>query len=663
MALSLESFTGELRINKDGEDVAILTFSGSLVLLGGGVVEFPDPGGLAPFSTAAPAVTGIPQVGETLTTTTGTWDNNPTSYTYQWQRDGSNIASATATTYVLQAADSGTQVRCSVTATNGFGSTVAQSNAVSVSGAGADVTTVFGALTAAGAGGVPVTGASISSGDASGHWQISGGLISPSAAGDTANLNLGPYSLVLNNAQTVAITVLANGYSVATQAELTAAISAAASQTTTDNIIEGRSGLVIGSYGTDYTPAATNKSGTLTDANSGSYTANNNGYNRTNVATLSGGSTTIRAETGGTITFRGRVRPTSKGPWRFSTGCLFENFGGGSQPIYTALYFDSTAVVAIIEGTTFTPATPEPAGNGNVFDGIRLFKADTVIIQDNRFNQYQSCVKISAGNRISVRRNTFRPGGDCITIRNTVAANMTGTLIRLEVNDNNAYEGSTHASYNSFHADFLQFGQPSDQVDISFYAGWNYFYAEPDVAGGGNRRSQFFFNDDSPASVTTVGEASNNFAAITSLNGLTAWNTPAGAVGDPKNGLVFQCNTLVRNAEGEGNPLQQSPPKITISSGGTVASWYNVVVGYSGGTPDDEIGNVLGLDEDVAPGSVGSYSDAFDGPFTLGTWGYKPTAKDYSSPANFRTWIEATWTPKAGGVAVGAGFTRARTVL
>lgn len=90
-----------------------------------------------------------------------------------------------------------------------------------------DVVTSFGALTAAGAGGVSVTGTSISSGDASGHWQISGGKISPSSTGDTANLSGGPYLLVLDNGQQVYITIDADTYTAATVAEMNAAISAA----------------------------------------------------------------------------------------------------------------------------------------------------------------------------------------------------------------------------------------------------------------------------------------------------------------------------------------------------------------------------------------------------------------------------------------------------
>jgi hypothetical protein len=81
----------------------------------------------------APAVTGTTTVGQTLSTTDGTWAGGPT-ITYQWQRDGhgdgvaANIGSATANTYVSVDADNVCKVRCAVTATNASGSTVAYSN-------------------------------------------------------------------------------------------------------------------------------------------------------------------------------------------------------------------------------------------------------------------------------------------------------------------------------------------------------------------------------------------------------------------------------------------------------------------------------------------------------------------------------------------------------
>ena len=36
-------------------------------------------------NSALPAITGVAQQGQTLTASTGTWSNSPTSYTYQWE--------------------------------------------------------------------------------------------------------------------------------------------------------------------------------------------------------------------------------------------------------------------------------------------------------------------------------------------------------------------------------------------------------------------------------------------------------------------------------------------------------------------------------------------------------------------------------------------------
>lgn len=74
-----------------------------------------------PVNTVLPTISGTEQVGEVLSSTTGTWTNSPTSYAYQWQRDGTNISGATGTTYILVEADEGANIRVSVTATNAGG--------------------------------------------------------------------------------------------------------------------------------------------------------------------------------------------------------------------------------------------------------------------------------------------------------------------------------------------------------------------------------------------------------------------------------------------------------------------------------------------------------------------------------------------------------------
>lgn len=74
-----------------------------------------------PVNTVAPVISGTPEVGQTLTCTTGTWTESPTSYAYQWKEDGTNISGATSSTYVLQSAELGGSITCAVTATNSYG--------------------------------------------------------------------------------------------------------------------------------------------------------------------------------------------------------------------------------------------------------------------------------------------------------------------------------------------------------------------------------------------------------------------------------------------------------------------------------------------------------------------------------------------------------------
>lgn len=78
-------------------------------------------------NSVAPVVSGTAQVGQTLTTTTGTWSGSPT-YTYQWFAAGVAIPGATASTYVLAAGQVGKVVKAVVTATNAYGAITKDSN-------------------------------------------------------------------------------------------------------------------------------------------------------------------------------------------------------------------------------------------------------------------------------------------------------------------------------------------------------------------------------------------------------------------------------------------------------------------------------------------------------------------------------------------------------
>lgn len=88
---------------------------------------------LPPQATVIPAISGTKTVGQTLTSTSGTWPSTVSGYVYQWQRSSdngvtwANIASATASTYVLVAADAGHQIRSQVSLTANAGSSSAYS--------------------------------------------------------------------------------------------------------------------------------------------------------------------------------------------------------------------------------------------------------------------------------------------------------------------------------------------------------------------------------------------------------------------------------------------------------------------------------------------------------------------------------------------------------
>ena len=104
-------------------------------------------GGNPPVNSVAPVVSGSVSQGSTLTSTTGTWTNTPTSYNYQWY-SGGNPVGTNQNTYVSQVTDVGNTIDCVVTAYNGSGSSAPQaSNTVGpITGTG-PVNTVAPAVT------------------------------------------------------------------------------------------------------------------------------------------------------------------------------------------------------------------------------------------------------------------------------------------------------------------------------------------------------------------------------------------------------------------------------------------------------------------------------------------------------------------------------------
>ena len=93
--------------------------AGDVIITATGLTE-------APLNSGPPVIDGFNVVGATLTFVTGLWSGTaPITFAFQWTRNGSPIAGATSGTYVIQQADAGATLGCTVTASNRFGSTLA----------------------------------------------------------------------------------------------------------------------------------------------------------------------------------------------------------------------------------------------------------------------------------------------------------------------------------------------------------------------------------------------------------------------------------------------------------------------------------------------------------------------------------------------------------
>lgn len=112
-----------------------------LPLLAAGLVTVLAVAGLAgaagtpPKNTSLPTITGTAEQGKTLTAHAGQWSGDkPITYKYQFKRCNafgnkcSDIPGANSQAYVLKANDVGTKLRANVTATNGAGNAVAESD-------------------------------------------------------------------------------------------------------------------------------------------------------------------------------------------------------------------------------------------------------------------------------------------------------------------------------------------------------------------------------------------------------------------------------------------------------------------------------------------------------------------------------------------------------
>ncbi|WP_426323971.1 hypothetical protein [Microbacterium sp. E-13] len=79
--------------------------------------------------TPVPTISGTAKVGSTLTANTGTWSPTPTTFAYQWLRNGTAISGATSATYKLVTADAGKSLTVKVTGSRNAYRTITKTSA------------------------------------------------------------------------------------------------------------------------------------------------------------------------------------------------------------------------------------------------------------------------------------------------------------------------------------------------------------------------------------------------------------------------------------------------------------------------------------------------------------------------------------------------------
>jgi surface antigen len=162
-------------------------------------------------NTAAPTVSGTPQVGVKLITTNGTWSTTHLTFHYQWLANGRVISGATRKSFVPTAAQLGVHLRAQVTATKaGAHSGSAKSPATHTVAHGVFTNSVAPVIS-----GTPQVGVTLSA--TSGTWSPAPTVSyqwyagSTAIAGATAS-TFTPTAAQLGSPLTVRVTARAQGY-------------------------------------------------------------------------------------------------------------------------------------------------------------------------------------------------------------------------------------------------------------------------------------------------------------------------------------------------------------------------------------------------------------------------------------------------------------------
>lgn len=270
---------------------------------------------------------------------------------------------------------------------------------------------LFGADTPAGTGGYA---ASSFTPDANNHFELSGGKIVPTSTGASAGLNLGPYSVTVNG-QAETITILPNTTSVETFGQITTAVTAYSALPNQDSTILIRTGVTIS--GDTWSPSI-NLNGTYSDVNwTGSGFVTKYNWDREAVATISGGSITIKAETPLGVVWSMKIQPSAS----TINGLIFDgiDFDVRSSEIVWSmgtsgntaaaktykLDFDSVTAGAIIfQNCRYGSWAHAPEPKGLWVTGVFWAGGTHFIVQDSTFDGYFIAIQMGGAKHCETRR-------------------------------------------------------------------------------------------------------------------------------------------------------------------------------------------------------------------------------------------------------------------
>ena len=527
------------------------------------------------------------------------------------------------------------------------------------------VSAEFGALTRAGAGGIAVTGTSITSGDPAGYFAISGGLLSVSSSGQGQVSGL--YVLGLDDGSQIEIQVIANRFDVANDAEFFVALSAAeAINPLTDYEVVIRDGTILGAPLQPFNVIQIVMGGSLNDVNEG---AANSAYDIDAVATFSGGSITIRPETKYGATISGAMS---------LIGCdkilikdvLFDNAAPDSEPA-TVIYSDANNFfgpssysfhikiaedgwmpepvrgVVILDGCRFT--SPPNKYPGRWAPGIVAREFGTVIVQDCDFEFLYRGAHGFNLDRWTLIRNTFR---------NLMEDHMRcfgntepkATPVRFEVVNNTIMPVIDDVDFAGAHVDCVQVGTTLDARDLDVFVHGNYFYTPvPARVYPGEvsvRQTQGMFSDFKTSSANWGGEVSNNFMCVA-----TAWGIGV----DNGNFLVVKNNTVIRDTLSV--PNFYTTPRIFFYTDSTSCVAQNNITGSMVTQPGAGavlVDNFADLDHAALAGQY-SYAAVFNGPFGFDGDRGATFNVDLTDATTVRASIDSIFAPKVGGAGEGKG--------